>query len=402
MGSSRRWEHTRLCTLYFLHAHALGLWGVNLSNVLKAHGLESIVPYAYACSSIAALISPLAIGALADLRMSPERVLRRLGLGSALFLWIMYYAIGHRWGAGWVLLLTQLHALWSVPTFGLTTAFILSRLQNPQKSFGPVRLWATLGWMSAGWMVSWVLLADASVWSGYAGAIAWLFIVGFTYALPTTSVIAGSPQRTLREIFGLDALKLLRQADHRIVFITAALFNAVLAAFYPFAVLHLEDLGVGHVTAVMSLGQVTEIIAMLGLATLLGRFRLKWIFLTGIGFSVLRYAIFTVDQTWALLVGILLHGFCFTFFFTTAQIYLVRRVPLEFRSRAQALLTLMTSGIGNLAGSLGFGWWRGACQSSGRTDWPLFWSGMTLATALVFVFFAVAYRGAPRMEQTDE
>ena len=46
MSENHGGERLRLCVLFFLHAHALGLWGVNLSNVLKAHGFEGIVPTA--------------------------------------------------------------------------------------------------------------------------------------------------------------------------------------------------------------------------------------------------------------------------------------------------------------------------------------------------------------------
>jgi hypothetical protein len=139
----------RLCTLYAMHACALGLWGVNLSNVLKAYGFEAIVPYAFACSSIAALVSPLAVGALADQRMAPEKVLRLLGLGCIFFITLLFYAIQERWSVGWVLALAQMHALWSVPTFGLSTSLILSRLTRAKEEFGPVRVWATVGWMAA-------------------------------------------------------------------------------------------------------------------------------------------------------------------------------------------------------------------------------------------------------------
>lgn len=386
-----------MCALYALHACALGLWGVNFSNVLKAHGLEHIVPYVFASNSIAALVSPLAIGALADQRMAPERVLRILGMGCIVFLGLLFFAIQQRWGAGWVLALAQVHALWSVPTFGLSTSLILSRLTRAKEEFGPVRIWATVGWMGAGAIISWVLHADDSVVSGYAACVVWAMTVVMTYTLPkSTRLVLPKPKRTMREILGLDALPLLAHPDHRVVFVTAALLNMSLSAFYPFTVLHLEDLGVRQVTVAMSLGQITEVVAMLALSAVLTRLRLKWVFLAGIGFGVARYAVFVLDSTAAVFTGIFLHGLCFTLFFITAQIYLEQRVPIEMRARAQALLTLMMSGVGNLIGALGTGWWRMHCQHAGRTDWPAFWLGMTALTAGVFIFFAVAYKGRRR------
>jgi MFS family permease len=181
-----------------------------------------------------------------------------------------------------------------------------------------------------------------------------------------------------------------------VVFLTAALLNMTLAAFYPFTVLHLENLGVKRVTVMMSIGQITEIVTMFSLASLLNRVRLKWIFLAGIGFGVVRYALFTLDSVPALLTGIFVHGLCFTLFFVTAQIYLAQRIPVEMRARAQALLTLMMSGIGSLFGMLGAGWWRTVCMIGGHTDWPAFWSGMTGLALTVFLFFAVAYKGRKR------
>lgn len=391
---------TRLCVLYAVHACALGFWGVNLGAVLKEYGLEHIVPYAFACSSIAAFISPLAMGALADHHWPPERVLRMLGMGSTVFLFLMYFAIQQGWGAGWVLVFTQIHALWSVPTFGLSTSLILSRLSNPKEQFGPIRLWATVGWMAAGILVSTVLHADKSVVSGYAACVTWIITIAVTFILPKKSRLElPKARRTIKEVLGLDALPLLTHPDHRVVFITSALLNMALAAFYPFTVLHLQDLGVESATMVMGIGQISEIITMLALSAVLTRLRLKWVFLAGIGFGVARYALFFLNTGSALVLGIFLHGFCYTLFFITAQIYLEQRVATSMRARAQALMTLMTSGFGNLFGYLGIGWWRVFCMQDGHTDWPKFWAGMTLLTVGVFTFFAVAYKGRNRETQ---
>lgn len=402
----------RLCMLYAVHACALGFWGVNLGSVLKAHGLEHIVPYAFACTSVAAFISPLAMGALADHHWPTERVLRMLGAGSAVFLFFMFFAIHQGWGPGWVLLFTQIHALWSVPTFGLSTSLVFSRLSNPKEQFGPIRIWATIGWLAALVMISIVLHADDSVVSGYAGCVAWLVTIALTYALPEKKRLElPKPKRSIKERLGLDALPLLTHPDHRGVFITSALLNMALAAFYPFTPLQLRDLGFEKVAVLMGIGQISEIITMLALSFVLSRLRLKWVFLAGIAFGIARYALFYVNTKPALLVGIFLHGFCFTLFFITAQIYLEQRIATSMRARAQALMVLMTSGFGNLMGYLGTGFWRMACMpeneagwrfwlvKEGKTDWPRFWMGMTILTVGVFAFFAFAYKGRSRETQ---
>ncbi len=385
-----RWK---LAVLFFLHGGTLGMWGVSLASVLRAHGFETIVPYAFATTSIAALMSPLAVGALADQKFSSERVLRWLGTGAMIFLGLLFWGIHQRWSPWCVLALAQLHALWSAPTFGLTTSLVLGRLSDARQQFGLMRLWATLGWMAAGAFVSWVLKADTSPVSGWAGCVGWALTILFTFALPPVPPPAQKPHRTWREVFGLDALHLLRHHDHGIVFLTAALLSVPLAAFYPFTVLHLMDLHVQHITGTLSLGQITEALAMICLSSLLTHVRLKWVFLTGIGFGVLRYALFACDTRAALYTGIFLHGLCYTLFIITAQIYLEQRIPQEMRARAQALLTLMISGIGSLVGTLGCGWWWLACKTGARADWPLFWGVLAVVTAAVFAFFALNYRG---------
>ena len=45
----RKAEYLELITLFFLQGAALGIWFVPLSNVLDAHGLQGIKPYAFAC-----------------------------------------------------------------------------------------------------------------------------------------------------------------------------------------------------------------------------------------------------------------------------------------------------------------------------------------------------------------
>jgi hypothetical protein len=54
-----RWK---LAALFFISASGMAMWSVPFGNVLRMHHLESIIGYAYACSDVAAFISPLAAG----------------------------------------------------------------------------------------------------------------------------------------------------------------------------------------------------------------------------------------------------------------------------------------------------------------------------------------------------
>jgi MFS family permease len=198
---------------------------------------------------------------------------------------------------------------------------------------------------------------------------------------------------TFRQRMGWDALGLLKNHDHRVVFLTVALVSIPIAAFYPYTPVQLLELGFQRTTAWMSLGQVTEIISMLCLASLFTRWRLKWIFAAGLAFGVLRFALCALNRKSWLLAGITLHGFSFTLIYVTAQIYLNERIESVWRARAQALLSLMTSGFGNLAGYLGTGLWFQSCTETGATRWPLYWSGLAITVAAVFLVFLIAYRG---------
>ena len=382
-----------LRALFFVQAHAIALWYVPLSNVLRAHGLEQIVPYAFACSGVAAFISPMLAGTLADHRYSAERILRWIALGAGSCLFLTYTAIERGWGAGWVLVFLQMQALCAAPAWSLATTIVLAQQDDPERQFGPVRVWATFGWMFAGPLLSFVLQADASTKSGFVASGVWFSVAAITLLLPNVPPPAGAGLRHWRDVLGVPALQLLRHRDHRAVFFTAALFSIPFAAFYPFTPIHLHHSGEQNAAAVMSLGQVTEVIAMYALAPLLTRFSLKTIFLTGIGFGVLRYALFALDVMPALLAGVALHGACYTLFFIPAQIYLEKRVDPQFRARAQALLTVMMAGAGNLFGSLGCGWWRSICETPTGTNWQLYWGVLCVLVAVVFVYFAMAYRG---------
>lgn len=371
----------------------MGIWSVPLANVFAAYGRGHLVPWVLATTATAAFVSPLFVGALADQRMAPTRLLRWLALLTGFALTLTCLSLHWQLSDGLVLVCAQIQALVATPVWSIASSIVFSQLQDAKRQFGPLRAFATFGWMVGCWIVSFVLKADASLVGGFTAAGLWLLVMGLTWTLPAVTPIDDKPQRTWKQILGLDALDLLAHRDHRIVFITAALYCIPLAAFYPYTALQLKELKVANISAVMSLAQTTEIVTMLLLAGLLARYRLKWVFLSGIAICVVRYAMNAMNTPLWIMIGTTLHGFAFTLYFITTQIYLEERIDPKWRVRAQALLALLMSGFGNLLGYLGGGWWHQVCQTATGTDWSKFWWGETALTAGVCLFFALTYRG---------
>lgn len=392
MQTKTRAEYAELAVLFFFQSMATGMWMVPLSRVLAAHGFLRLAPYAFATSALAAFVSPLLFGAMADRHASPVRVLRWLASASALSIAVASWGIGQRWPEGLVLGLIQVYAICAAPSGSLVSTIVFSRLHDSPRQFGPLRAAATVGWISGCWLISGFGM-DASPWAFWGSAIIWLTLAGFTYLLPAVDPPIPSGRVGFIERMGWDALVLLKNSDHRVVFLAAALFSIPLAAFYPFSPVHLKQLGFERTSAWMSLGQVTEVVAMFALAGMFVKWRLKWIFAGGIAVAALRFGMCALNEEVWLLAGITLHGLSFTLFFITAQIYLNERVDPAWRARAQALMWLMTAGVGNLIGYLGTGFWRRACTVGEVTKWPLFWGVLAVLLGFVLVYFLVAYHG---------
>ena len=110
---------------------------------------------------------------------------------------------------------------------------------------------------------------------------------------------------------------------------------------------------------VMALGQVSEIFFMALVPFFLSRLGVKRMLLVGMLAWALRYALFGLmpSSSAMLVLGIVLHGICYDFFFVTGQLYTDRVAPEGIRTSAQAMVGLLTYGAGMLVGNYVLGYW---------------------------------------------
>lgn len=389
-------QRIELMALLFLHGMALSAWFVPLGTVLQARGHGAWVPYAFAASAIAALLSPLFFGAMADRSVPPIRVLRWVCIGAGLLSAVTSVALGMEYSGQSIWLLIQMQALLSVPTNSLSGSIVLAKVANSHGQFGVIRAMGTAGWMAGCWIVSGLGL-DASPKTFLLSGLLWFVLSAYTLLIPSGSLPPSTATKlTLRQRFGLDALTLLKEHDHRVIFITAALVAVPFAAFYPYTPTHMIDLGLERTSAWMSIGQVIEVMIMITVGGLMVEWKLKRVILVGLFSGVVRYFFYALDGQVPLLIGVAIHGLAFTFTYISTQIYLARKIDAKWRTRAQALLSLLVGGVGNLAGYLVTGTWLKWCTKGSDVDWWRYWMGLDLLVLAVFVYFAISYHGENR------
>ena len=158
-----------LWMVFFLMGMSPGFYASALTNILTAKHLEEWVTLAFLVGPVAAMISPLFIGALADQRMRAERLLGWIAIIGSILLYGAFWTLEHDWNPWWFICLLAAQSLLSGPMWGLCTTVALAHLELPEKHFPLARLGATIGWIAA---VTVMLVAAGSLGLGIAGAAA--------------------------------------------------------------------------------------------------------------------------------------------------------------------------------------------------------------------------------------
>lgn len=394
----------RLSLVFFLLAAMPGCWVPVISNVLAARGWAGLTDWVFVIPSMGAVISPLFLGALADQRMNAEKVLAGvLALNSA-FTAAAFWFVGQGDSQGWFLFFLIMKALVGAPSWSLLMVVALTHIKDPERNFGTIRVWGTIGWMVAGWGVS-LLALDESPHTGIFAAVMGMAAAGFSLLLPHTPP-EGIKSKSLLDSLGFRAFSVLRDRDTGVYFLTAFLFSIPLAAYYPYTSKFLKSLGVESVAAFLSIGQVSEFAAMLLMGWTFRRMRLRWIFLVALGAGTLRYGGYLVaalsgqvlPQTAQIALvgaGILMHGVCWTLFFESGKIFVNRRVERQLRGQAQSLLTVVTGGLATILGVFLSGFLYRWCVEGSGPGWTGFWLILAGLCGVGMLFFAVGYQGQP-------
>lgn len=389
--------------MMFLEFFIWGGWFVTLGsflgNNLNASGGETAM--AYSTQSWGAIIAPFIIGLIADRFFNAEKILGVLHLIGAVLMYQMSqvteFSVFYPYVLGYMIAY--------MPTLALVNSVAFNQMKDPAKEFPFVRVFGTIGWILAGWIISFTkwdsigniengMLSNTFLMVAIASAILGIF----SFTLPKTPPSVDKDAKvTISDILGLDALKLLKDRNFLIFFISSVLICIPLAFYYQYISLFLTEYKVENSTTWASLGQFSEVFFMLLLPFFFKKFGFKKTILFGMLAWTVRYLLFAYGNAgelfFMLIMGIVLHGICYDFFFVSGQIYTDTKAGEKVKSAAQGLITLATYGVGML---IGF-WVAGKIADSYLIEgnihnWQSIWVFPALFATIVFILFAVFFK----------
>lgn len=396
----------RLTILSFLQFFIWGSYLTSLGSYMYGtlHFQGEEIGLVFMTMGIASVFMPTLLGIIADRWVNAERVLGLSHIAGAV---VLFWAstVKEPVMMFWVMMLVSMTYM---PTIALANTVSYTVLQkkgyDTQKVFPPIRVWGTIGFICAMWIV------DMLHWTGNSNQL--LVAAGSALVMGVYSfTVSACPPPNKNEnkswvnALGLDAFVLFRRRQMLIFFIFAMLLGAALQVTNQWGVTFVDHfkfidefkdtLGVKYPNILVSISQMSETLFILTIPFFLGRFGIKKVMLMSIVAWVFRFGLFGAGDPghglWMLVLSMIVYGMAFDFFNISGSLFVEKQAEKNIRASAQGLFMLMTNGIGAIIGSYGSGWVVQKYTSNNVTDWSTVWYifaayALVLAVAFPFVF----------------
>jgi nucleoside transporter len=396
----------RLSLMMFLNYVIWGAWYVTISTYLTAtRGFSGDQAGAiFGSFALASMISPFFVGLIADRFFSTERILAALHLVGAVLLYMVSTVTS--FGAIYALMLA--YSLCYCPTIALTNSLTLRNIKNAGNEFPLIRVFATLGWIAIGVVIGKFRLENSAT-QFLVAAGASVVMALFCLTLPHTPPGDKGKPMTARNVLGLDALVMLKRPSFLIFVVASVLACIPLTFYFSFTNAYLNDVGVENAAGKMTLGQVSEVGAMLLMPLIFRKFSLKAIMLGGLLAWSVRYGLLSYGNTgslmWMFYLAILLHGICFDCFFMTGQLYIDQEAPPNLRSSAQGLFLFLTYGVGMYIGSrlsgVAVDYFTTGSGPTMHRNWMAFWMSSAVSAFAIFLLVALFFHSEGKIRQKE-
>jgi NHS family xanthosine MFS transporter len=392
----------RLTITQFLEFFIWGSWLISFGNYMGSLGMGDKIGTLFATAGVASFIMPTIVGIIADRWINSEKLFGILHLLGAACLFAATTAVTFNN----LYLCMFLNAMVFMPTIGLSYSICYSVMaqkgMDSVKDFPPIRVWGTVGFIVAMWVVNLAGWGTSPTQLLLASGAA-LFLGLYSFTLPASPPSKAQKGSSLISTLGLDALVMLKERKMAIFFLFAVLLGVCLQITNSYGSTFLNSFSADYPGAFavkynnifLSISQISEALFILAIPFFMRKFGIKTVMLMSLGAWVLRFALFGVGNpaggmAW-LTLSMIIYGMAFDFFNISGSLFIEKETPSKFRASAQGMLMMVTNGLGAIIGNYGAEavinhFVTHAEKPSWSTAWFLF-AAYALVIAVLFALF---------------
>lgn len=362
----------------------------------------------FSTMGIASIFMPTLCGIIADRWINAERLYGILHILYGLT-FIYLPMVNNPSTFFWMILLGM---IFYMPTIALANSIAYSVLNKNNldtvKYFPPIRVWGTVGFIAAMWLIN-QTESKASENQFYIAGIMAVILGLYSFSLPKCPPQkSASRGKSFKEMLGLDAFKLFKDYRMAIFFLFSLLLGAALQLTNAYGDQFLSSFenipeyantfAVRNSTVIISISQISETLFILAIPFFLRKFGIKRVMLISMFAWVLRFGLFAYGDPagglWMIILSCIVYGMAFDFFNISGSLFVDRSTDSKIRSSAQGLFMMMTNGFGAVLGSWTSGMLIGKffTDADGAKDWHSIWLCFAAYALVVAVLFAIFFR----------
>lgn len=396
----------------FFQFFVWGIWLISLGGYMgqvfgpiEGSSIGLSIGRTYGSMGWASLFMPALLGIIADKYLSAQKV---LGISHIIAGIAIYFATRatNSTEMYWIIFATS---CFYMPTIALNNSVsyaVLNKFSfDVQKTFTPIRVWGTVGFVIAMW------ITDLTDWKSntlqFVFASVSMIITGlFCFTLPDVPAENKNSNQSLTSKFGLDSFVLFKQKKMAIFFVFAMLLGAALQITNMFGDTFIRDFGsnpqyqgtfgVEHSVFIISLSQISETLFILTIPFFLKRFGIKQVMIFSMIAWVLRFALFGIGNPGSgvifLILSMIVYGMAFDFFNISGSLFVEKQTDSKIRSSAQGLFMLMTNGIGAIIGGELAGRTVSYFTIGNKIQWSNVWFTFAAYAFVIAIAFAILFK----------
>lgn len=400
----------RLTVMSFLQFFIWGSWLITIGAYWFQTKQWSGAQFGaiFSTMGIASIFMPSLMGIVADKWINAEKLYGLLHILGGIVLFTVPL-VNSPATMFWVMLVNM---MFYMPTLALSIAVSYSALKSKGgdvvKDYPPVRVWGTVGFIVALWVVS-LLHIETSSNQFYVASAASFLLGLYAFTLPKCPPqLARNQNKSLVDALGLNSFTLFRSSKMAIFFIFAMLLGAALQLtnaygdtfLHDFAKvgIYKETIAVKYPAIIMSISQISETLFILAIPFFLKRFGIKQVMVISMIAWVLRFGLFAygnpADGLWMIILSCIVYGMAFDFFNISGSLFVETQTDPAIRASAQGLFMMMTNGFGAVLGSSlsGIIIQKYFTYADSGKDWQGIWISFAIYALVIAVLFIVLFK----------